>query len=69
MRRKRISRRRRLLAKTIRLVIGILTVVAMFAVCCLDSPPPNDMTMCWVMVDSLAAIMALLQVLRLVEGN
>ena len=69
MRRKRISRRRRLLAKTIRIVIGILAVVAMFAVCCLDSPPPNDMTMCWVMVDSMAAIMALLQVLRLVEGN
>nr|DAS40906.1 MAG TPA: hypothetical protein [Caudoviricetes sp.] len=39
----------------------------MFAVCCLDSPPPNDVTMCWVMVDSLAAIVALLQVLRLVE--
>lgn len=58
-----------MLAKTIRLVIGILAVVAMFAVCCLDSPPPNDMTMCWVMVDSMAAIMALLQVLRLVEGN
>ena len=69
MRRKRISRRRRLLAKTIRLVIGILAVVAMFAVCCLDSPPPNDMTMCLVMVDSMAAITALLQVLRLVEGN
>lgn len=58
-----------MLAKTIRLVIGILAVVAMFAVCCLDSPPPNDMTMCWVMVDSLAAIVALLQVLRLVERN
>ena len=55
------------MAKTIRLVIGILAVVSMFAVCCLDSPPPNDMTMCWVMVDSLAAIVALLQVLRLVE--
>ena len=58
-----------MLAKTIRLVIGILAVVAMFAVCCLDSPPPNDMTMCWVMVDSMAAIVALLQVLRLVERN
>lgn len=69
MRRKRISRRRRLLAKTIRLVIRILAVVAMFAVCCLDSPPPNDMTMCWVMVDSMAGIMILLQVLRLVERN
>lgn len=56
-----------MLAKTIRLVIGILAVVAMFAVCCLDSPPPNDMTMCWVMVDSIAAIVVLLQVLRLVE--
>lgn len=69
MRRKRISRRRRLLAKAIRWLIGILSVVAMFAVCCLDSPPPNDMTMCWVMVDSIVAITALLQVLRLVEGN
>ena len=58
-----------MLAKTIRLVIGILAVVAMFAVCCLDSPPPNDVTMCWVMVDSIAAIVALLQVLRLVERN
>lgn len=58
-----------MLAKTIKLVIGILTVVAMFAVCCLDSPPPNDVTMCWVMVDSIAAIVALLQVLRLVERN
>ena len=58
-----------MLAKTIRLVIGILAVVAMFAVCCLDSPPPNDMTMCWVMVDSIAAIVVLLQVLRLVERN
>ena len=58
-----------MLAKTIRLVIGILAVVAMFAVCCLDSPPPNDMTMCLVMVDSIAAIVALLQVLRLVERN
>lgn len=58
-----------MLAKTIRLVIGILAVVAMFAVCCLDSPPPNDVTMCWVMVDSLAAIVVLLQVLRLVERN
>ena len=58
-----------MLAKTIRLVIGILAVVAMFAVCCLDSPPPNDVTMCLVMVDSIAAIVALLQVLRLVERN
>lgn len=58
-----------MLAKTIRLVIGILAVVAMFAVCCLDSPPPNDMTMCFVLVDSMAAIVALLQVLRLVERN
>ena len=58
-----------MLAKTIRLVIGILAVVAMFAVCCLDSPPPNDVTMCWVMVDSIAAIVVLLQVLRLVERN
>ena len=56
-----------MLAKTIRLVIGILAVVAMFAVCCLDSPPPNDMTMCLVMVDSIAAIVVLLQILRLVE--
>lgn len=69
MKRKRISRKRRLLANLIKWIIGILAVVAMFAVCCLDSPPPNDMTMCWVMVDSMAAIMALLQVLRLVEGN
>ena len=58
-----------MLAKTIRLVIGILAVVAIFAVCCLDSPPPNDVTMCLVMVDSIAAIVALLQVLRLVERN
>ena len=58
-----------MLAKTIRLVIGILAVVAMFAVCCLDSPPPNDVTMCLVMVDSIAAIVILLQVLRLVERN
>lgn len=58
-----------MLAKTIRLVIGILAVMAMFSVCCLDSPPPNDVTMCWVMVDSLAAIVVLLQVLRLVERN
>ena len=56
-----------MLAKAIRLVIGVLAVVAMFAVCCLDSPPPNDMTMCLVMVDSIAAIVVLLQVLRLVE--
>lgn len=69
MRRKRISRKRRLLANLIKWIIGILAVVAMFAVCCLDSPPPNDMTMCWVMVDSIAAIVALLQVLRLVERN
>lgn len=69
MRRKRISRRRRLLARAIKLNIGALSVLAMFAVCCLDSPPPNDMTMCLVMVDSIAAITALLQVLRLVEGN
>lgn len=58
-----------MLAKSIRWLIGILAVVAMFAVCCLDSPPPNDMTMCLVMVDSIAAIVALLQVLRLVERN
>ena len=58
-----------MLAKTIRLVIGILAVVAIFAVCCLDSPPPNDVTMCWVMVDAIAAIVILLQVLRLVERN
>ena len=58
-----------MLAKAIRLVIGILAVVAMFAVCCLDSPPPNDVTMCLVMVDSMAAIVILLQVLRLVERN
>lgn len=56
-----------MLAKAIRWLIGILSVVAMFAVCCLDSPPPNDVTMCWVMVDSIAAIVVLLQVLRLVE--
>ena len=56
-----------MLAKTIRLVIGILAVVAMFAVCCLDSPPPNDITMSLVMVDSMAAIVVLLQILRLVE--
>ena len=58
-----------MLAKTIRLVIGILAVMAMFSVCCLDSPPPNDVTMCWVMVDSIAVIAILLQVLRLVERN
>lgn len=58
-----------MLAKAIRWLIGILSVVAMFAVCCLDSPPPNDVTMCWVMVDSIAAIVVLLQVLRLVERN
>nr|DAF06635.1 MAG TPA: hypothetical protein [Caudoviricetes sp.] len=69
MRRKRISRRRRLLARAIKLNIGGLSVIAMFAVCCLDSPPPNDVTMCWVMVDSIAAIAILLQVLRLVERN
>ena len=56
-----------MLAKAIRWLIGILSVVAMFSVCCLDSPPPNDMTMCLVMVDSLAAIVVLLQILRLVE--
>ena len=56
-----------MLAKAIRWLIGILAVVAMFAVCCLDSPPPNDMTMCLVMVDSIAAIVVLLQILRLVE--
>lgn len=58
-----------MLAKAIRWLIGTLSVVAMFAVCCLDSPPPNDVTMCWVMVDSMAAIVVLLQVLRLVERN
>lgn len=58
-----------MLAKAIRWLIGILSVVAMFAVCCLDSPPPNDITMSLVMVDSLAAIVILLQVLRLVERN
>ena len=58
-----------MLAKAIRWLIGILSVVAMFAVCCLDSPPPNDVTMCLVMVDSIAVIVALLQVLRLVERN
>ena len=56
-----------MLAKTIRLVIGILAVVAMFAVCCLDSPPPNDMTMCWVMLEAIFGIVVLLQILRLVE--
>ena len=56
-----------MLAKVIRWLIGILSVVAMFAVCCLDSPPTNDMTMCLVMVDSIAAIVVLLQILRLVE--
>lgn len=56
-----------MLAKAIRWLIGILSVVAMFAVCCLDSPPPNDVTMCLVMVDSMAAIVVLLQILRLVE--
>lgn len=56
-----------MLAKAIRWLIGILSVVAMFAVCCLDSPPPNDMTMFLVMVDSIAAIVVLLQILRLVE--
>lgn len=56
-----------MLAKAIRWLIGILAVVAMFAVCCLDSPPPNDVTMCLVMVDSIAAIVVLLQILRLVE--
>lgn len=56
-----------MLAKAIRWLIGILSVVAMFAVCCLDSPPPNDVTMCLVMVDSISAIVVLLQILRLVE--
>lgn len=56
-----------MLAKTIRLVIGILAVVAMFAVCCLDSPPPNDMTMCRVMIEAIFGIVVLLQILRLVE--
>lgn len=56
-----------MLAKAIRWLIGILAVLAMFAVCCLDSPPPNDMTMCLVMVDSIAGIVVLLQILRLVE--
>lgn len=56
-----------MLAKAIRWLIGILSVVAMFAVCCLDSPPPNDVTMCLVLVDSIAAIVVLLQILRLVE--
>lgn len=56
-----------MLAKAIRWLIGILAVVAMFAVCCLDSPPPNDITMSLVMVDSMAAIVVLLQILRLVE--
>ena len=67
MRRKRISRRRRLLARAIKLNIGALSVLAMFAVCCLDSPPPNDMTMCWVMVEAIFGIVLLLQILRLVE--
>lgn len=67
MKRKRISRKRRLLANLIKWIIGILAVVAMFAICCLDSPPPNDVTMCWVMVDSIGAIVVLLQILRLVE--
>lgn len=56
-----------MLAKAIRWLIGILAVMAMFAVCCLDSPPPNDITMSLVMVDSMAAIVVLLQILRLVE--
>ena len=67
MRRRRISRRRRLLAKAIRWLIGILAVLAMFAVCCLDSPPPNDVTMCWVMIEAIFGIVVLLQILRLVE--
>ena len=67
MRRKRISRWRRLLAKAIRWLIWILSVVAMFAACCLDSPPPNDVTMCWVMIEALFGIVVLLQILRLVE--
>ena len=56
-----------MLAKAIRWLIGILSVVAMFAVCCLDSPPPNDVTMCWVMIEALFGIVVLLQILRLVE--
>lgn len=67
MKRKRISRKRRLLANMIKWIIGILAVVAMFAVCCLDSPPPNDMTMCWVMLEAIFGIVVLLQILRLVE--
>lgn len=56
-----------MLAKAIRWLIGILAVVAMFAVCCLDSPPPNDVTMCWVMIEAIFGIVVLLQILRLVE--
>lgn len=56
-----------MLARVIKWIIGILSVVAMFAVCCLDSPPPNDMTMCWVMVEAMFGIVVLLQILRLVE--
>lgn len=56
-----------MLAKAIRWLIGILSVVAMFAVCCLDSPPPNDMAMCWVMIEAIFGIVVLLQILRLVE--
>lgn len=67
MRRRRISRRRRLLARVIKLNIGGLSVIAMFAVCCLDSPPPNDVTMCWVMIEAIFGIVVLLQILRLVE--
>ena len=56
-----------MLAKAIRWLIGILSVVAMFAVCCLDSRPPCDMAMCWVMIEALFGIVVLLQILRLVE--
>ena len=63
----RISRKRRRLANSIKFVIGILAVVAMFAVCCLDSPPPKDMEMCWLMVRAIFGIVVLLQILRLVE--
>lgn len=56
-----------MLAKAIRWLIGILSVVAMFAICCLDSPPPNDVTMCLVMIEAIFGIVVLLQILRLVE--
>ena len=55
-----------MLARVIKLNIGGLSVVAMFAVCCLDSPPPNDMTMCRVMIEAIFGIVVLLQILRLV---